>query len=240
MRRPCFSLPILLLLSSTLAAADTTDAAHWNVEVEAQVVVLPQAAAAAIVSEFKDESKANAAHEKLQAMIAAKTARLVGWLIVTGRSGERVVAESIDEFRYASEYTPPAVGFLPSLVGDEPIKIQPKVDVTAFEAAPSEFETRSTGVTVEFEPVVLEAGAKLGLNIVLSHVRLKGMTRIVLEKPETEVKVAVEQPRFENHRVTTGITVRNGQRVLLSVLKMTEPVEEVEIFTFKGEAKKIE
>jgi Flp pilus assembly secretin CpaC len=193
-----------------------------------------------LVAELMDEKKIEAAYARIQELLAKGTAQLLAWPIVTTHSGQRALVEAIDEIRYATEFDPPTVSFTPSFNAAETLKIEPKADVTLFEAIPTTFETRNVGVTLEVEPVVSADGKTIKLDLVPQHVRLKGYHKVTVEKPSTGGKVVVEQPEFDVLKVTTSLTLKNGQRVLMGVFRVAEPPKHLEMFLLKAEAEKVE
>ena len=132
------------------------------------------------------------------------------------------------------------MSFTPSFNAAETLKIEPKADVTLFEATPTTFETRKVGITLEVEPVVSPDGKTIKLDLVPEHVRLKDYHKVTVEKPSTGGKVVVEQPEFDTMKVTTSLTLKNGQRVLMGVFRVSEPPKHLEMFLLKAEAKKVE
>ena len=144
--------------------------------------------------------------------------------------------ENIDEFRYATEYDPPTVSFTQGVNTAEPVKVEPKADVTHLEGVPSAFETRNIGVTLEAEPVLSPDGRTIKINLSPQHVRLKGMKKITLEKPGNGGKISVEQPEFDTMKVTTTMSVKDGERVLLGVYRTDDPPNHMELFILKAEA----
>jgi len=236
MTRLFLFLSALALTSSFAAEADKL----WNIRIEMQVVAVPAALAVPLVAELLDEQKIEPAYAKIQELLAKGVAKLIGWPIITTRSGERAVAEAINEIRYADEYNPPTVSYTPNVSTTDTVKIEPKADVTLFEATPSTFQTRNAGVTLEVEAALSADAKTIALNLVPQHVRLEGYHKITIEKPETGGKVVVEQPQFDTMKVTTQLTVRNGQRVLMGVYRVSEPPNHLEFFILKAEAKKVE
>ncbi len=227
----------LLWLTLEFAQADSEP---WNIRIEMQVVTVPEEIALPLAGELLDEKKIEPAYAKIQELLAKGTAKLVGWPIVTTRSGDKAIVEAIDEIRYATEYDPPTVSFTPGVKTDETVKIEPKADVTLFDAVPTTFETRNAGVTLEVEPVLSPDAKTIKLNLVPQHVRLKGFQKVTVEKPATGGKVVVEQPVFDTIRITSAFTLRNGQRVLMGAFRVSDPEKHMELFILKAEAKKVE
>ena len=237
MKRLCPLFAALLLLTPGFAADEMK---LWNIRIEMQVVAIPDEIAVPLVAEMMDEKKIETAYVTIQDLLAKGTAKLIGWPLVTTRSGEKAVVEAVDEIRYATEYDAPAVSFTPGVNATETVKIEPKVDVTVFAGIPATFETRNTGVTLEVEPTLSSDAKTIALSLVPQHVRLKGYNKVAVEKSATGEKVVVEQPEFDTMKVTTSLTLRNGQRMLMGVFRVSDPAKHIEFFILKAEARIVE
>jgi len=216
-------------------AGPAVDAPSPNLRIEVQVVAIPEQLAPALINEMKNKDQIEAANDKIQEMLAKGTAKLIGWPIITTRSGQRAVIEGIREIRYATEYTPPTVGVTNDVPADKTIKIEPKVDVTTLEGIPSAFETRNSGITLEVEPVLGPDGKTIDLNMVPQHVRLKSYEKVTIEGATGKGKVIVEQPQFDTMKVTTSMTMLSGRRMLLGVFRTDDPPKHFEFFILKVE-----
>jgi Flp pilus assembly secretin CpaC len=206
-----------------------------NIRIEMQVVAIPQEQAMPLVADMMDKKKVEAANTKIQDLLTKGVGKLIAWPIVTTQSGQRAVVENIDEFRYATEYDPPTVSFTQGVNTAEPVKVAPKADVTHLEAVPTGFETRNTGVTLEVEPALLPDGKTIKLDMVPEHVRLKGMKKITIEKPSNGGTISVEQPEFDTMKVTTRMSLKSGERVLVGVYRTEDPPNHMELFILKAE-----
>src|SRR5688572_28499624 len=82
-----------------------------NVFFEVQIVDVPLNLALPIAGEMMDVTRIDAAHAKLQELIAKGTAKLVGWPMFTTKSGQVAAIESISEICYITNYEPGAVNF---------------------------------------------------------------------------------------------------------------------------------
>jgi hypothetical protein len=226
-----------LTASSTDPVAE---AVPINIRIELQVVAIPEQIAIPLVAEMKKKEKIEAANTRIQELLAKGTAKLVGWPIIITHSGQRAVCEAIKEIRYAAEYNPPTVSVSPNVPADAPAKIGPTVDLTTFEGIPTGFETRNTGVTFEVEAVLGPDGKTIDLNMVPQTVRLKGYRKVTIEGAARKGKVVVEQPQFDTNKLTTSLTVRSGERVLLGVYPIEDPPKHLEFFILKAEAIPVE
>lgn len=165
---------------------------------------------------------------------------------VTTKSGQRAVIEIVREFRYPTQFQPPQI---PQTFRSDPSDPDPAIpDPTRFVTAssfpvtpttPTAFETRNTGVTLEVEPVVGPDGITIDLNLVPQVVEFEGfinygspiqttstnglgMTRVNVLTPNV-----INQPIFSTRKVTTSVSVWDGQTVVLGGL-MREDVQKTE------------
>jgi general secretion pathway protein D len=162
---------------------------------------------------------------------------------VTTKSGQRAVIEIVREFRYPTTFTPPQLPTFSGLGGGSaPAVVTP--------TTPQTFETRNTGVTLEVEPVVGPDGVTIDLNLVPQVVEFEGFINygspifgiqppVVVTDPITKVMSlltkpnilltdnVINQPIFSTRKVTTSVSVWDGQTVVLGGL-MREDVQKTE------------
>jgi general secretion pathway protein D len=169
---------------------------------------------------------------------------------VTTKSGQRAMIEIVREFRYPTEFQPPqipqTVGAVRAdtggLTGDLiPLGASSTVPVTP--TTPTHFETRNTGVTLEVEPVVGPDGVTIDLNLVPQVVEFEGfinygspilapsssflntLTGGLINSPQSVLTPnVINQPIFSTRKVTTSVSVWDGQTVVLGGL-MREDVQ---------------
>ena len=160
---------------------------------------------------------------------------------VTTKSGQRAVIEIVREFRYPTQFDPPK---LPS-----GIRLSRRIwHLTyrrkhgAFPVTPTTpiaFETRNTGVTLEVEPVVGPDGVTIDLNLVPQVVEFEGFINYgspIQSVSTNALGIAssfvltpniINQPIFSARKVTTSVSVWDGQTVVLGGL-MREDVQKTE------------
>ncbi len=170
---------------------------------------------------------------------------------VTTKSGQRAVIEIIREFRYPTEFDPPQI---PQTVGGSTsFSSSPTGAVTgggsgAFPVTPTTptaFETRNTGVTLEVEPTVGPDGYTIDLNLVPQVVEFEGFINygspIKTVSPlgllgsatgtgtssVTLTDNVINQPIFSSRKVTTSVTIWDGQTVVIGGL-IREDVQKIE------------
>jgi general secretion pathway protein D len=169
---------------------------------------------------------------------------------VTTKSGQRAVIEIVREFRYPTEFDPPQIpqnfgGGGAGGVGTTQIQVFPVTPTT-----PTAFETRNTGVTLEVEPTVGSDNYTIDLNLVPQVVEFEGfinygspistinpaslgltgaVTSAMTSAPSSIVLTpnVINQPIFSTRKVTTEVTVWDGQTVVLGGL-MEDDVQKVQ------------
>lgn len=170
---------------------------------------------------------------------------------VTTKSGQRAVIEIVREFRYPTQFEPPKI---PDTVGSVttrtdtggiiPLGGASSVPVTP--TTPTHFETRNTGVTLEVEPVIGPDGVTIDLNLVPQVVEFEGFINygspilapsssfintvtggLISSPPSVLTPNIINQPVFSTRKVTTSVSVWDGQTVVLGGL-MREDVQKTE------------
>jgi len=158
---------------------------------------------------------------------------------VTTKSGQRAIIEVVREFRYPKSFTPPQV---PSIGSTTSVANQ-VVPVVVTPTTPQDWETRNTGVTLEVEPVVGEDATTIDLNLVPQVVEFEGFINygspinavgvntiggaISTSVPIVLTQNVINQPVFSTRKVTTSVSVYDGQTVVLGGL-MREDVQKTE------------
>jgi general secretion pathway protein D len=167
---------------------------------------------------------------------------------VTTKSGSRAVIEIIREFRYPTEFDPPQIpqtfgnnnGGVTILDPTNPLGSGPSSNsFPVTPTTPTSFETRNTGVTLEVEPTVGPDGYTIDLNLVPQVVEFEGFVNYgsPIQTSSTDIlgrqivniitPNVINQPIFSTRKVTTRVSVYDGQTVVLGGL-MREDVQKVQ------------
>jgi general secretion pathway protein D len=166
---------------------------------------------------------------------------------ITTKSGQRAVIEIVREFRYPTRFTEPKVPDISGRGSSNSTSTTIALPVVG-PSTPTDFETRNTGVTLEVEPVVGPDGITIDLNLVPQVVEFEGFinygspintvnpallgflgipTGLVVDKAITLTDNVINQPIFSTRKVTTSVSVWDGQTVVLGGL-MREDVQKTE------------
>src|SRR5262245_271370 len=158
---------------------------------------------------------------------------------VTTKSGQRAIIEVVREFRYPRTYTQPQV---PSISSTSTTLVGGVVPVVVTPTTPQDWETRNTGVTLEVEPVVGGDATTIDLNLIPQVVEFEGFINygspinavgvntiagISVSQPVELTANVINQPVFSTRKVTTSVSVYDGQTVVLGGL-MREDVQKTE------------
>lgn len=174
----------------------------------------------------------------IRALSQKKGVDLLSAPSVMARSGQRAKIEVIREFIYPTEYDPPEI---PNTFGGGVgggATIMESFPVTP--ATPTAFETRNTGVTLEVDPVLGADEFTIDLNLSPEVVEFDGFINYgspintTRTNPVTGVAEQVtitdnriEMPVFNTRKVSTQVTIWDGQTVALGGL-IREDVQDVE------------
>jgi general secretion pathway protein D len=157
---------------------------------------------------------------------------------VTTKSGQRAIIEVIRELRYPRTYTAPQV---PS-ISSSTVSTNSTVPVVVTPTTPQDWETRNTGVTLEVEPVVGGDATTIDLNLIPQVVEFEGFINygspinavgvntigtLSVSQPVELTANVINQPVFSTRKVTTSVSVYDGQTVVLGGL-MREDVQKTE------------
>jgi general secretion pathway protein D len=164
---------------------------------------------------------------------------------VTTKSGQRAIIEVIRELRYPRTYTQPQIPSISSTTGTNIIGGSSTVPVVVAPTTPQDWETRNTGVTLEVEPVVGGDATTIDLNLIPQVVEFEGFINygspinavgvntiggvggISVSQPVLLTENVINQPVFSTRKVTTSVSVYDGQTVVLGGL-MREDVQKTE------------
>lgn len=223
---------VIIVTLGTVAPARSEDKVaeeRWNVIADCQMVVLPQKLALPLIPDLSDDDKIEAAWARVQQMIERGEATLIANLSVRGDSGTRMVAESIQEMRYGTEFYPwDMPEAIPKDHAAEAPKNWPLVGIR-----PTAFETRNVGATLELEPTVSNDGQWISLEAVPQHVRFLHFAKIEAGILPSGKHLSVEQPYFSTLKDTLTMHIRAGQRVLIGIHKVPTEENTMELFVLR-------
>lgn len=177
----------------------------------------------------------------IRALSQKKGVDLLSAPSVMARSGQRAKIEVIREFIYPTEYDPPEIpnqfGGSLALGGGGGTTTGGGFPVTP--ATPTAFETRNTGVTLEVDPVLGADEFTIDLNLAPEVVEFDGfinygspiltssVNALGLVQPVVVTENRIEMPIFNTRKVTTQVTIWDGQTVALGGL-IREDIQDVE------------
>ena len=152
-------------------------------------------------------------YNELVERVAKGEAKQESVVVIRGRSGQKMTAESISETIYPSEYMPGAIAKGP---GEQAARV-PKpgeAPLPALEAPvlPVAFETRNCGLTIEVEPTLSQDQKVVDFRVVPEHVTFVGREKWGQGISETEM------PLFDSQQISTGVSTSPGSPCLLGTI----------------------
>jgi general secretion pathway protein D len=149
---------------------------------------------------------------------------------VTTKSGRKAVVRVVREFPYPTEFNPPEAPQPPD--GEVTIIVSPGSLVSGgivTPTTPTQFEVRDIGVTLEVEPIIGPDNYTIDLNLSPEVVEFDGFinygspilgARYVAGTiiQETLTPNVINQPIFSTRKVTTSVSIWDGQTVALGGL----------------------
>lgn len=161
----------------------------------------------------------------IRALAQRKGVDLMSAPSVTTKGGQRATIEVVREFIYPTEFDPPQV---PTNVGGGIGGGVSSIPVTP--TTPTAFEMRPVGVRMEVDPTVGADGYTIDLNLLPEVTEFDGFINYgspILSAGEVLTENIINQPVFSTRKVTTAVTVWDGQTVVLGGL-IREDVQDVE------------
>jgi general secretion pathway protein D len=163
---------------------------------------------------------------------------------VTTKSGRKAIVRVAREFPYPTEFSPPEPP--PPTTGGTGAVVAPPNGTFVSQgvvtpSTPTAFETRNLGVTLEVEPIIGPDGYTIDLNLSPEVVEFDGFINygspingpIINPLTPTVVSTAVltpnviNQPIFSTRKVTTSVSIWDGQTVALGGL-VREDVQKIQ------------
>ena len=161
---------------------------------------------------------------------------------VTTKSGRKAIVRVIREFPYPTEFSPPEPP--PATTGGGGTTEIPVGSIISqgivTPTTPTAFETRNVGVTLEVEPIIGPDGYTIDLNLSPEVVEFDGFINYgsPILAPELDLTTlsigstvvtpnTINQPIFSVRKVTTSVSIWDGQTVALGGL-IREDVQKVQ------------
>lgn len=163
----------------------------------------------------------------LHALNNSKGVDLMASPSVVTKSGQRATVVVAREMRYPTQFNPPQMPQqLGGNIAGQQYSAPPVVPITP--TTPTAFERRDVGITLEVEPVIGANGRTVDLNLAPSSVEFEGFIDYGTPIKNTasyaayggsnytfDVPNKILQPIFRTNKVSTSVTVWDGNTVVL-------------------------
>jgi hypothetical protein len=199
-------------------------------QIELMIVSVAKADAISLIPELKDRKTAEAAHAKVQELIRANKASLVGWPNGETIAGRRMMIGNVREQRYPIEFEVMGAKAKKQAGAGGDAENAPDQPIAPPSVMPTAFETRNTGPSVEATSTLSPDGQSVECKVQAQNVTLPAWD----EAPARgAADVIIPQPRFHSNQVTADLRLPLGERVLIgSFMSGTNPGE-MELFLLK-------
>ena len=182
------------------------------VRVQVEFIEVPHETMTELLAEPRKSANDTPLRAKLQELVKGEKAKIIETQMVTARSGQKAITESIHEFIYPIEYD---IVEMPTYVPEEgkpepaPEKVGPPTPVA--------WETRNLGSTLEIEPTIGENDKIIDLRLLPTLVYHTG-DRVWHEETKDENTYKIVQPDFYKIQFDTSATLMSGQPFLISAV----------------------
>lgn len=151
--------------------------------------------------------------DEISELVKKKEAKVIESMMVLARPGERAKIESIEEIIYPTEYTPASIAKNVSKDNDDKDDKESEV-LTVTNPTPVAFETRNVGSTLEVDPLLGADSVTIDLNLAPELVFLDRFESYSTHENGGN-KTEIKMPVFYTTKVTTNITLIDGQPTLI-------------------------
>jgi Flp pilus assembly secretin CpaC len=166
------------------------------------------------------EAPANdaALREQVTKLVRDGKATILETLMCVSRTGQKATTESVEEYIYPTEYEPAEAAGTIEVNGDSESEAARKLRRdSAIGPAPTAFETRNLGATLEIEPTLSSDGKIIDLRFVPEIVYHVG-NQVWAEWKGEHGNSPIQMPTFYTLRLTTAVTLADGKPILAAAL----------------------
>jgi hypothetical protein len=151
-------------------------------------------------------------------MVQNGTATMIADLITKGALNTKLVSQTGEEMRYATEFEPPQLpADVPATNAAEILKAWPHVGST-----PTAFEMRNLGQMFTAEVIQDDESGLLHVNVTPQHVRFLRWNKIDGGRFSNGERLTIDQPIFHTMKSEGNFPLRNGEWILLSMHRVPD------------------
>ena len=186
------------------------------VRVMAEFIEVPHEELTRLLLAPRTSSNDTELRKEVAKLVREGKATVVETMLCTGRSGERSLVESIEEYIYPTEYEPAGMPSQIHTTGDGE-KIESDSRDLATGPTPTSFETRNLGSTLEIEPMIGANNMLIDLRIAPEIVYHVG-NETWAEWKDQYGDASIKMPTMYSMRTSTSVTLVDGQILLAAAL----------------------
>ncbi len=199
------------------------------------MVTVPQKTMLSLVADFRDDTKAAAAWDRVQQLVAGGEATLVAAFAPRGAQSQSLVSESVEELRYPTEFVPPNLpDKMPETDAAAALKAWPVVGIT-----PTAFVVQKVGQMVKLTAGVSEDGRWIDVEAAPQDVRFLEWVKFDAGELANGDHLTVQQPKFHFMTDTLNLRMKNGEKILAGVHKVPGGGGSYELFLLEVSARRV-
>ena len=192
-----------------------------QVRVDVLMVSVPVDEALKLLPGLRDSATVDAGQKAILELVAQKKAILNAWPELTAHDSEHSLTEGVIEKNY---YNGPD-----DLPAPDSAAPAPNIPEAPLPAVPPATTVKNLGATVELGAVISKDGKSATLQVAPQRVTMLEMETVSFIKPDKGT-VEVKRPLFGTQKVTSTITLRDGERRLILTDKSAAPNGYIDFF----------
>lgn len=204
-----------------------------NLTIDVQIVSLPTRVGIPLARSMMKEEEMEGAYQRLQELLAAGTAQLIGWPLITTTPREnQSVIHATNEIPWPTEWNAPGT---PISFRQDPDSHSPRLappphkDNGTIAAVPERFEMAEAGSILEVTPQISVEQAAVDLTVLVRSIGCLGNVTTIIDRGPQRDAVSAEQPLLEQTTVNQTFTLRVGEHALLGIAKTSTPPNSIRL-----------
>jgi hypothetical protein len=228
------TLPALIALAAIAGLPQPpNDPGAYRIRAKVEMIALPTAAALRLLPRLHNVYQCECACLELQRLVRSGEAELLDQPTVVTESDVRVQSVSGPEFRWPTEFEPPAIAG--TFANSAPTHREPRWGAIT----PYSFESDTLGAHLELE-TVLDRDLTQQISIAASLATLDGWREFLGPADPHGVIGVIRQPIISRYKVQASLALRPGTHKLLGSFTCAQPQPHVIVFILSATATRLD
>jgi len=201
--------------------------AQWSIFAECRMVVLAQKQAIQVINQA--DSNGAEAWDQVDQLLTSGKAHLIADLVTLQRDGQQAVTDNKASICTPVEFAP--LRFPKRLPKEQIAEVFRSWPVLG--ATPTAFEKMEPGETMSLEAVVSKNGQWADLLLTARDERLTGFSNLDYGELPDGTRLGLKYPNLQSLEDHISIRVRNGEKILFGVHKLSDAEKTFELFLLR-------